>query len=560
MLKKHFLNRLLMLLSLALFASAAAAQPAQEINCRIGLSDRALDVRIEVPANRFEKTSFSLTDWGGQQNFADNVYRVTARDAGGNALSVEKTGARGWSVANAKKAFALSYTVVSQKDSFMGGGARNHFHPTLFKDYAFLWGSAFLFFPDEAEIAGIPVKLEIDPHEYGTAYSNFAGRAAAFSDLGDLFVAAGDYRVVSKNIGGRSVRFLLRGKNWKFTDEQFAATLSRIIEAQIKYLGFSPSNEDLLITLTEGAPGNGGGTVVKNVISVYPPAQAGLDDFETLKLIAHEHFHFWNGNYWQPAAGKKEGHYKWISEGFTEYYAGLTLYRENLISEKQFVGWLNRLLIDYQTNPHATTATAEILAEKYWESGDYNRLPYVKGALVAFLTDLSLRQKTGNKQQIDDLMRLLIAKTDRKKGYDDDLLLAGFGAVGRSGENAPLIFNRQIYDDYMLGAKFLPVAEVLPGSEIGVRKTPREVFELGFATETGRLERGARVKEVTSPAALEAGLKPGDELRGMSFSYGRPLEQASFTFARGGEIVPIKYYPKKTIELWQIDADAKIPR
>jgi predicted metalloprotease with PDZ domain len=552
MLKNYSINKFITVLFIALFCLSARAQTG-EIKCTLNLTDRTLDVKIEMPPNNLEKTSFSLSDWAGQQNYADNIYRVAAKDRSGNALPLEKTAARMWLVNNAKKAFELSYTVVSQKDSFMGGNVRNHFHPTLFRDYAFLWGMTFLFFPDAPEIAALPVRLQINPNEYASYYTNFEGKADSFNDLGELFVAAGDYRVAEKTIGGRRVKFLLQGKTWKFTDEQFAGAVSQIIEAQVKYMGFSPSRENLLITLNEGSPASKGGTVVKNVISVYPNPNAGLQDFDTLKLIAHEHFHFWNGNYWRDANDKKEGYYKWMSEGFTEYYAGLTLFRENLITEKEFVAWLNDLLLQYQTNPHAQSATAEILAEKYWESNDYNRLPYIKGALIGFLTDLQIRQKTGGKKQIDDLMRLLMSKTDRKKGYDDNLLLANLDAVATGS-------NRQFYNDFMLGARALPVTEVLKSSEITVADVPRDVFDLGFTTESGKLERGARLKQVTSQSALDAGLKTGDELRGFSFAGGKPQEQATFTVQRGEQTIQLKYFPKKTVNVLQINESAKIPR
>ena len=552
MLKNYSINKFIIILFIALLCLSAQAQTG-EIKLHLNLADRMLDVKIEVPAGKSEKTSFSLSDWAGQQNYADNIYRVAARDKKGNALKIEKTAARTWVVENAKKPFELSYTIVSQKDSFMGNNVRNHFHPTIFKTYAFLWGMTFLFFPDDETIAALPVKLQINPNEYKNFYTNFEAQADSFDDLSDLFVAAGDYRVVEKTIGGRNVKFLLNGQNWKFTDAQFAETVSHIIEAQVKYMGFSPSSENLLITLNEGTPSSKGGTVVKNVISVYPNPQAGLQDFETLKLISHEHFHFWNGNYWRAARDKKEGYYKWMSEGFTEYYSGLTLFRENLITEKQFVAWLNELLMLYQTNPHSLTATADIMAQKYWESNDYNRLPYVKGALIGFLTDLQIRKRTGDKRQIDDLMRLLISKTDLKKGYDDNLLLANLDAVSQTG-------NRQFYDDFILGARFLPIAENLKNAGIAVSEQPRDIFDLGFSTEGGKLERGARVREVTSPNATDAGLKPGDELRGFSFVGGRPQEQASFTVLRGEQTIQLKYFPKKTVKVLQIDENARIPR
>ncbi len=550
---KHYsINKFITLLFIALFCLSAQAQTG-EIKLTLSLSDRMLDVKIEIPANNLDKTSFTLSDWGGQTNYAENIYRVAARDKNGNALKPEKTDARTWVVNNQKKAFEISYTVVSQKDSFIGNNTRSYFHPTIFKEYAFLWGMTFLFFPDDEAISAMPVRLQINSNEYTRFFTNFESRADSFDDLSELFVAAGDYRVAEKTIGKRRVKFLFQGKNWKFTDEEFSGAVSQIIEAQTKYMGFAPSKDNLLITLTEGAPNSKGGTVVKNVISVYPNPQAGLQDFDTLRLIAHEHFHFWNGSLWHDSGDKKEGYYKWMSEGFTEYYAGLTLFRENLITEKQFASWLNNLLLEYHTNSIATTATAEIMSEKYWESNDYNRLPYVKGALIGFLTDLRIRQTTANKKQVDDLMRLLMSKTDLKKGYDDNLLLTNFDAVLGAD-------NRQFYNDFMLGARALPVAEVLKASGITAAEQPKEIFDLGFTTESGKLERGAMIKLVTTQSAIDAGLKVGDELRGFSFNYNQPQQEAAFTLQRGEQTLQIKYFPKKTINILQINEDARIPR
>ncbi|MEZ5424708.1 MAG: PDZ domain-containing protein [Pyrinomonadaceae bacterium] len=545
---------LLFLIS-ALLTLSARSQTTRQIGLSIDIRDRSLDVKIEVPANDLDKTAFSLSDWAGQDNYAENIYRVSAREkAGGRALTTGKTGARTWTIENAKKAFELSYTVVSQKNSFMGDNVRNHFHPTLFRDYVFLWGAAFLFFPDQKETADLPVKLRIAPNEYGRVYANFGDRADSFNDLNDLLIAAGDYQPVEKKIGGRDVTFLIQGKNWKFTGQEFAETVAGIIAAQVRYMGFSPSNDKLLITLNEGTPFSKGGTVVKNVISVYPNPQSELKDFDNLKLIAHENFHFWNGNYWHSDGKKPEGYYKWMSEGFTEYYSGLTLYREGLIDEREFVGWLNQLLLEYQTNPVALTATAEVLGENYWKSRDYNRLPYVKGALIALLIDIIVRQKTSEKKQIDDLMKLMIEKTDSQTGYNDELLLNNLNQLTGTG-------NRRFYDDFIIGAKFLPITETLKSSGITAAETPRQVFELGFSIEGGRFERGVRVKEVISGSNAEkAGLKPGDQLNGFSIGFGNPEEEAKFNVQRGEEKLDIKFFPRKTADILQIDPNAKFPK
>jgi hypothetical protein len=112
----------------------------------------------------------------------------------------------------------------------------------------------------------------------------------------------------------------------------------------------------------------------------------------------------------------------------------------------------------------------------------------------------------------------------------------------------------------MLGAKFLPLVEVFTNSGITASEIPREVFEIGFVIDSGRWERGAKIKQITSTNARDSGLKEGDELRGFSFKYGNTQEQASFTVQRGGETLSVKYFPKKTVKILQIDENAKIPK
>lgn len=546
----------LLVVFIGLFSAVSFAQtPKSEVKCSLVLKDRMLDVKLEIPADKFDKTGFSLSDWAGQNNYIENIYRLSATGKNGDSLPLEKTGDRTWTVMNRRQAFDLTYTVVSQKDNFMGNNVRNHFHPTLLKNYASLWGSSFLLYPDEKEIAALPVKLQIIPNEYGNIYSNFEKGADSFEDLSEFFFAAGDYRAVKKTVGGRNIQFILQGKNWKFTDEQFIDVVSRIIEAQVKYMGFYPaSSETLLVTLNEGTANSQGGTVVKNVVSVYPNPQNPLQNFDILKLISHEHFHNWNNSYLHEAAGKSEGYYKWLSEGFTEYYAGLTLYREGLISEREFTSWLNDILLEYQLNPVALTATADILAENYWKSNDYNRLPYVKGTLIALLTDLQIRQKNPGKKQIDDFMRLMIKDTDKVKGYDDALILKSLDALEQGG-------NRKFYDDYILGAGLLPIVDVLKNSGILVTEKPRDVFDLGFTTESGKLERGVKIKQVAPDSnAFKAGLKEGDRIMSLSVNYGRPQIEAAIGVQRETETSQIRFYPKKSKNVLQIDENSVLPK
>lgn len=527
----------------------------REIDCRLSLDDRQLEVKMTIPASVLPKINFRISDWAGVNNYADNIYRVRAQDAEGKSLPLEKTDERTWTVNGNNRAFTLSYQVVSQKESFMGNNLRGHFHPTLFRDYAFLWGQTFLLQPVEDEIAELPVNFKAAPGSYGVLYSNFDGRVKSFNDFSDLFLAAGNYRASRRVIAGRDVQFIIQGDKWKFTDAQFVQTVSKIIAAQVKYMGFYPAaRENLLITLNEGTPSSAGGTVVKNVISIYPDTQLPLDNPITLGLISHEHFHVWNNGYLKDAGDQKEGYYKWLSEGFTDYYSLLTLYREGIIDAKTFTAQINQTLLKYRRNPAALSATTGTLAENYWKSRDYNRLPYQKGAVIALLFDLQIRRQTSGRRNIDDFMRLLIKNAVPLKGYTDKIVLETLNAV--TGAD-----NRQYYEEYVNGAKLLPIIETLAASNLLAKDAPLEVYDQGFTTVSGRIERGTTVKEVAADSnAARAGLFPGDELRDYSLNSGDPQTEAAFTVRRGDKTVEIKYFPRRTQNIIQIDAQAVLPK
>lgn len=549
----HFFILPMLIGILAISASAQSAR--REIDCQLSLDDRLLEVKMTIPASKPAKTGFRISDWAGVNNYADNIYRVRATDARGNNLALEKSDERTWTVAGNGRAFTLSYQVVSQKESFMGNNTRGHFHPTLFRDYAFLWGATFLLLPTNDEIAELPVNFKATPGSYRVLYSNFDGRVKSFNDFSDLFLAAGNYRAARRIVAGRNVQFIIQGDKWKFTDEQFVDTVSKIIAAQVGYMGFYPADkENLLVTLNEGTPTSAGRTVVKNVISIYPDTQLPLDDPITLGLITHEHFHIWNNDYLKDAGDKQEGYYKWLSEGFTDYYSLLTLYREGIIDAKTFTAQINQTLLKYQRNPTALSATNAVLAENYWKSRDYNRLPYQKGAVIALLFDLQIRKQTNGQKNIDDFMRLLIKNAVPLKGYTDKIVLETLNAVTGT-------YNQSFYDEYVTGAKLLPIIETLSASNLLAKETPLEVFDQGFTTVSGRIERGAIVKEVAADSnAARAGLLPGDELRNYSFNSGEPQTEAEFTVRRADKAVELKYYPRRTQNIIQIDSQAVIPK
>jgi predicted metalloprotease with PDZ domain len=290
------------------------------------------------------------------------------------------------------------------------------------------------------------------------------------------------------------------------------------------------------------------------VMALYPDPTRPLAEggAETLRLVAHELFHFWNGTHARPDTTKGEGWYKWFQEGMTEYVARRTLLREGFVEPAVFLAELNEALVSYTANPVARTATAAILAERYWDAEEYRQLPYVKGFLLGFLTDLRIREATAGRVGIDAWLRRAL-RPDLARGpiYDDAALLRALEEITGRDERA-------WYDAYALGAEPLPFEEACTRHGMTCTAVESLVFDLGFKAEPGIID-GALVTAVTpdSPAA-EAGLEVGDRLTGgASYFPGDPTQDAIVEVHRGGTTVPLTWRPARTARIPLLEDTAR---
>ena len=147
--------------------------------------------------------------------------------------------------------------------------------------------------------------------------------------------------------------------------------------------------------------------------------QAYLD---LLGLISHEYFHSWNVKRIKPAnfvpydlTQSTDTSLLWFFEGVTNYYDDLMLYRAGILSHSQYTDILNRNIDNvfrHRAQQRQTVTEAGFYAwTKYYQptenSINANTNYYVKGSLVALCIDLFIRDNSGDRFSLDDVMRLL---------------------------------------------------------------------------------------------------------------------------------------------------------
>jgi predicted metalloprotease with PDZ domain len=180
--------------------------------------------------------------------------------------------------------------------------------------------------------------------------------------------------------------------------------------------------------------------------------------------IAHELMHHWLG------AGllRSTDHdlEQWLTEGFTEYYANRAIYREGLITARDYLEKLSRHVGAYAYFWWSPVFGHVTLREAGSDKTRYRFGVYDGGAVTALCLDLRIRQLTQDRRSLDDVMRLLFdrfALSGKTFSYED--VVAAMVEVG--GEDL-----RSFLARYVTGHEQLPYREMLEGVGVHVLDWP----------------------------------------------------------------------------------------
>ncbi len=254
---------------------------------------------------------------------------------------------------------------------------------------------------------------------------------------------------------------------------------------------------------------------------------------EALQLAAHEFFHVWNVKRLRPAGlGPFDYTHEvytrslWFAEGITSYYAYLNLYRSGIWSEPELLRHLADEIRTFQQEPGRGMMSAESSSFHAWF---YDRAPqlqetnfvnstisyYNKGAILGMLLDLEIRERTGGRKSLDDVLRSMYQEFYQSpattyylpgRGYTERDILKTLNQV--SGADFTSFFDR-----YVEGTDPLPYANVLgaAGLELNIATAPGSPATLGALTEP--TENGYEIMAIRPGGpADQAGLSQGDIL------------------------------------------------
>jgi len=383
----------------------------------------ALDVAITfaVPDSGRVRIAFPER-WGPEENLGRLVHGLTVYDArSGAPVATESDGRVMILRSRPGRAVTLRYTLRQDTAGEPRWGVQRvpGMRPVMQPDYATLIGHTVL-----PEIPGMAFEMVFQDFPAGavTAFSRPVDDAhrtapAPLGRIRDGIVTLGAFRYAESARDGLRVRTSIRG-DWALDDGEIARTVRSVLAAASTMFRDAPFDQyfvalNAMPPLPQGSSVIGTGLDESFFILATPDASAE----RLTHTIVHELLHEWITRRMGTTDEATDPSRMWFTEGFTEYFTQLVLLKSGLVSIDGFLDGMNDLLAAYQESPVRTMPAGE-LVDRVWESRQTERLPYQRGALLAFHWDTIARAEAGRPlaDAIADLIHAAAAGRDTGTG------------------------------------------------------------------------------------------------------------------------------------------------
>jgi len=466
--------------------------------------------------------------------FAKNVYDVQIDNAGGGPVQVERPNPSQWNVAGHPGAVRVRYKVFGdQLDGTYLAIDSTHAHMNM--PASLMWARGLEQRPVQMTFEAPPdwkVATQLRPTSDPRTFT-----APNLQYLMDSPTELSNYTLRTFRLD-REFRIALHHDGSDADADRFAAAVQRIVREQHAVFGEFPAFEVPYTFIADYLPwASDDGMEHRNSTILTAPHRLRLPD-EQLALVgtvAHEFFHSWNVERIRPAslepfrldAPNPSGEL-WFAEGFTSYYAPLTMHRTGLWNVHDFAVRIGHTLDVVIRSPARKYRSAEDVSrlaqfvdQSSWSDvtnfGNHFVSYYDWGAAIGLGLDLSLRARTGHKVTLDHYMRRLWQEFGRAPA-------AAEGAVARpytiedlrrvlvevSGDRA---FADEFFARFVQGREVPEYEPLLARAGLVLRKRNPGRAWMGPVS----LEPGGGAARVTQPAIEDtplyaAGVDRGDEV------------------------------------------------
>jgi predicted metalloprotease with PDZ domain len=299
--------------------------------------------------------------------------------------------------------------------------------------------------------------------------------------------------------------------------QKFIEMLSKVAKTQSAIFSGLPYDKYVFFYFFLRPESNASGALEHNNshVAFAPPGEFATPE-EMIATAAHEFFHLWNVKRIRPAemwpydySRENETPLLWVSEGFTNYYAALTLYRAGLMSRQQFLEKVAGAIAGVENNEARHYISPADSSVSTWLGYDtpveFDISYYTQGQNLGALLDLQIRHNSAAAAGLDDVMRALYREFSQQgKGFStEDMITIVNRLTGRDYHD--------FYNRYVWGVEVPPYDAILGYAGYRLEKTARRLPFIGV--RVNMTPEGAQIIQVMpGSAAARAGLAPGDVL------------------------------------------------
>ncbi|HSB09402.1 MAG TPA: hypothetical protein VLM38_07795 [Blastocatellia bacterium] len=264
---------------------------------------------------------------------------------------------------------------------------------------------------------------------------------------------------------------------------KFAEMLAKVATAQSAIFGGLPYKKYTYFYFFSRPESNAGGALEhlsSHVAFAYSPNPEAL-----IGTASHEFFHAWNVKRIRPAAmwpydysRENETPLLWVSEGFTNYYGYVALYRAGLRDRKQFLQTVQDAVNGVESNEARSYVSPANSSVSTWVGYDtpvaFGISYYTQGQNLGALLDLSILHDTAGAAGLDDVMRALYREFyQRGRGFTTEQMI---GIVNRLTKRDYHTFYRK----YVSGVEVPPYDQIFRYAGYRAETSSRKTSQLGI--------------------------------------------------------------------------------
>lgn len=252
--------------------------------------------------------------------------------------------------------------------------------------------------------------------------------APSYDVLIDSPTLVGALRVWTFLVDGipHRVAFWPRPDAASFDTAAFAQSVRRVVETARPIFGRYPYREYTFLYVD----GAGGGLEHLNSTTIGAPStMLAANPLSRLSVTAHEYVHTWNVKRVRPVNLGPFDYQRiartnnlWFSEGVTSFYSG-EIQRRAFWTEAQAKASLATLIAAYLGNPGHSRVSPARSSWTTWDppsvNGGFSISYYTSGQLLGEMLELRIRDATGSRRGMDDVIRYLLDHHAGPRGFTD---------------------------------------------------------------------------------------------------------------------------------------------